>query len=88
MNRFKAMLEFMLRRSGGQFELTHTAAALGITRPTVQSHLRALEISHAVTVVRPFHGGGQLVTPSGDPAYDQRYGNLDVRVCTPAELGP
>ncbi|MEI8038831.1 MAG: ATP-binding protein [Verrucomicrobiota bacterium] len=58
MNRFNAMLEFMLRQSGGQFEVTKTASALGITRPTVESHLRALEITHAVTVVRPFHGGG------------------------------
>ena len=30
-----------------------------LTRPTVESHLRALEITHAVTLVRPFHGGGQ-----------------------------
>ena len=59
MNRFNAMLEFMLRQSGGQFEVTKTATALGITRPTVESHLSALEITHAVTVVRPFHGGGQ-----------------------------
>jgi len=192
MNRFNAMLEFMLRQSGGQFEVTNTATALGITRPTVESHLRALEITHAVTVVRPFHGGGQneivkqpkvyafdtgfvsfargwdplrpddcgtlwehlvlehlqarfpdtpvrywrdkpgrevdfvmahrrdqvdaieckwdpgafdssalklfrsyypkgsnyLVTPSGDPAYGKRYGNLEVHVCTPTELHP
>ncbi|MEI7900918.1 MAG: ATP-binding protein [bacterium] len=191
MNRFNAVLEYLLRQSGGQFEVTKTASALGITRPTVESHVRALEITHAVTVVRPFHGGGQheivkqpkvyafdtgfvsfargwdplrpddfgplwehlvlehlqahfpdtpirywrdkpghevdfvlahrrdeveaieckwdpgafdpaalklfrgyypkgrnyLVTPSGDPAYDKRYGHLDVRVCTPTELG-
>ena len=172
--------------------MTKTATALGITRPTVESHLRALEITHAITVVRPFHGGGQnelvkqpklyafdmgfvsfargwdplrpedcgtlwehlvlehlqahfpdtpirywrdkpgrevdfilarrrdevdaveckwvpgafdstalklfrsyypkgrnyLVTPSGDPAYTMRYGNLKVRVCTPSGLHP
>ncbi|MFI5378194.1 MAG: ATP-binding protein [Tepidisphaerales bacterium] len=190
MNRFNAMLEFLLRQSGGQFEVTKTATALGITRPTVESHLSALEITHAVTVVRPFHGGGQneivkqpkvyafdtgfvsfargwdplrpddfgtlwehlvlehlqarfpdtpirywrdkpgkevdfvlargrdevdaieckwdpgefdnsamklfrsyypegcnyLVSPSGDPAYTKRYGDMEVRVCTPSEL--
>jgi hypothetical protein len=179
-----------LRQSGGQFEVTKAASALGIARPTVESHVRALEITHAVTVVRPFHGGGQqeivkqpkvygfdtgfvsfargwdplrpgdfgplwehmvlehlqahfpdtpvrywrdkqghevdfvlvrrrdevdaieckwdpgaldpaglrlfrsyypkgrnyLITPSGDPAHDTRYGNLAVRVCTPTEL--
>jgi len=192
MNRFNALLEFVMRQSGGQIEMTRTAAALGITRPTVESHLRALEITHAVTLVRPFHGGGQseivkmpkvyafdtgfvsfvrgwdplrnddlgalwehlvlehlqalfpdtpirywrdksgrevdfviaqrrdevhaieckwdpgafdsaalqvfrgyypkgrnyLVTPSGDPAYTQRYGKLEVRICTPSELHP
>ena len=59
MNRFNALLEYMLRQSGGQFEITKAASALGITRPTVESHLRALEITHAVSVVRPFHGGGR-----------------------------
>jgi uncharacterized protein len=189
-NRFNALLEYVLRQSGGQFEVTKTASALGITRPTVESHLSALEITHAATLVRPFHGGGQneivkqpkvyafdtgfvsyargwdplrsddcgilwehlvlehlqarfpdtpvrywrdkagrevdfvlalrrdevdaieckwdptafdstalalfrshypkgrnyLVTPSGDPGYDKRYGKLKVRVCTPSEL--
>ena len=59
MNRFNALLEYLMRRSGGQLEVTRTAAALGITRPTVESHLRALEITSALTLVRPFHGGGQ-----------------------------
>ena len=59
MNRFNALLEYLLRQSGGQFEATRTASALGISRPTVESHLSALEITRAVTVVRPFHGGGQ-----------------------------
>lgn len=58
-NRFNALVEYLLRQSGGQFEVTKTASALGITRPTVESHLAALEITHAMTVVRPFHGGGQ-----------------------------
>ncbi len=59
MNRFNAMLELVLRQSGGQFEFAKAASALGITRPTVESHLRALEITHAATLVRPFHGGAQ-----------------------------
>lgn len=190
LDRFNALFEFLLRQSGGQFEVTKTASAISITRPTVESHLRALEITHAVTVVRPFHGGGQneivkqpkvyafdtgfvsfargwdplrpddfgalwehlvlehlqahfpdtptrywrdkqgrevdfvlahrrdavdaieckwdagafdssalklfrsyypkgrnyLVTPSGDPAYNKHYWNLEVRICTPTEL--
>jgi len=57
-NRFNALFEYLLRQSGGQLERTKTAAALGISRPTVESHLQALEITHAITLVRPFHGGG------------------------------
>jgi predicted AAA+ superfamily ATPase len=59
MNRFNTLFEYILRQSGGQLDVTKTAGAVGITRPTVESHLRALEITHAVTRVRPFHGGGQ-----------------------------
>lgn len=192
MNRFNALFEYLLRQSGGQFEVTRTASAIGITRPTVESHLQALAITHAITVVRPFSGSGQneivkqpklyafdtgfvsfargwdplrqddygplwehlvleylqahfpdtpirywrdkqgrevdfilvhrrdevdaieckwnpdafdaaalklfrsyyplgrnyLVTPSGDTAYTRRFGDLDVRVCTPSELNP
>jgi len=58
-NRFNAFFEYCLRQSGGQFEQTRAASAVGITRPTVESHLRALEVTHAVTLVRPFHGGGR-----------------------------
>jgi predicted AAA+ superfamily ATPase len=58
-NRFNALFEYVLRQSGGQLDRTRTATALGISRPTVDSHLQALEITHAITLVRPFHGGGQ-----------------------------
>ena len=58
-NRFNALFEYVLRQSGGQLEVTRTASALGISRPTVESHLQALEITQALTLVRPFHGGGQ-----------------------------
>jgi len=59
MNRFNALFEYLLGQSGGQFEVTKTASALGITRPTVESHVSALEITNAMTLVRPYHGGGQ-----------------------------
>jgi predicted AAA+ superfamily ATPase len=57
-DRFNALLEYVLRLSGGRLERSRAAAALGVSRPTVESHLRALEITHAVTLVRPYHGGG------------------------------
>ena len=58
-NRFNALLEYVLGQSGGQLEVARAAAALGLARQTVQSHLDAMEITNAVTLVRPFHGGGQ-----------------------------
>lgn len=58
-DRFNALFEYLLRQSGGQFEVTKTATALGIARPTVESHLQALQVTHALTLLRPFHGGGQ-----------------------------
>ena len=58
-NRFNALFEYVLRQSGGQLETSRTATALGIARATVDSHLQALEITQALTLVHPFHGGGQ-----------------------------
>ena len=58
-NRFNTLFEYVLRQSGGQLETTKTASALGISRATVESHLQALEVTQALTLVRPFHGGGQ-----------------------------
>jgi hypothetical protein len=58
MNRFNALFEYVLRRSGGQWDTSKASAALGVARPTVESHVRALETTHAVTRVRPFFGGG------------------------------
>ena len=33
-------------------------------------------------------GRNYLVTPAGEPAYTKRYGNMEVRVCTPSDLHP
>lgn len=59
MNRFNALFEYLLRQSGGLLDVTKTASALGVSRTTVDSHLQALEITQAVTLLRPFHGGGR-----------------------------
>jgi predicted AAA+ superfamily ATPase len=58
-DRFNALFEYVAKLSGGLMEIARTANALGISRPTVETHLRALEITHALTLLRPFHGGGQ-----------------------------
>lgn len=59
LDRFNALLEYLLRQSGGLLDVTKTASALGVSRPTVNNHLKALQITQAMTLVRPFHSGGQ-----------------------------
>ena len=59
MNRFNALFEYIIRQSGGLLEVSGIARSIGITRPTVESHLNALEITNAITLVRPYHGNGQ-----------------------------
>lgn len=58
-NKFTTLFEYVMKQSGGLLEIVRTASALGISRPTIESYLRALEATHAVTLVRPFFGGGQ-----------------------------
>jgi predicted AAA+ superfamily ATPase len=58
-DKFALFFEYLMRQSGGQLEPAKTAGALGIGRPTVESHLRALEITRAVALIRPFFGGGR-----------------------------
>ncbi len=57
--KFNMVLEFVLRQSGGLFEVSRAARELGISRPTIEAHVRALEITHAATVVRPYHRDSQ-----------------------------
>jgi predicted AAA+ superfamily ATPase len=58
-DKFNALFEYIMQQSGGLYEVTRTASALGISRPTIESHLRAMETTHAITLLRPFHGEGQ-----------------------------
>ncbi len=58
-DKFNALLEYIMKQSGGLLEITSMARALGISRSTVENHLRALEATHALTLLRPFHGGGR-----------------------------
>lgn len=57
--KFNALFEYVMKQSGGLFEVTRAAGSLGISRPTVESHLQALAATHVVTLLRPFHAGGQ-----------------------------
>ncbi len=58
-DKFTALFEYVMKQSGGLLETTRAAGALGISRHTIETHLRALDATHTVTLVRPFYGGGQ-----------------------------
>ncbi len=52
---FQKLTELLFIQSGGLFEATSFAAPCGISRPTVQTYLDALEATFLVHVLRPFH---------------------------------
>jgi predicted AAA+ superfamily ATPase len=56
---FLKVLALSCMRNGGQLDITDLAKESGMTRPTVMAHLDAMEISHAIHRLPPFHGGGR-----------------------------
>jgi len=56
---FLALVELLMRASGGLAEITSLSKAAGLTRPTVSSYLDILQVTHLITVVRPYHAGGR-----------------------------
>ena len=57
---FLALFRLLLRQSGGLLNYTQMANSIeSITRPTVISHVAAMQIAHAVHLLPPFHGGGR-----------------------------
>lgn len=55
---FLLLLETLLRQSGSLLEVTSVSRSVGLSRPTVMNYLDVLEVTLALTLVRPFHGGG------------------------------
>lgn len=56
---FLKLLSLLFMQSGGLLEITSLARESGLSRPTVISHLEALTVAHAITIVQPFFGGGK-----------------------------
>jgi predicted AAA+ superfamily ATPase len=56
---FMALLKLIALRNGGLLDITDLGKHAGISRPTVLAHLDAMEISHAILRIPPYHGGGQ-----------------------------
>jgi uncharacterized protein len=55
---FLALVELLLRQSGGVAEVSKLASMTGLSRPTVMSYLDAIEVTQVATVLRPYHAGG------------------------------
>ena len=66
---FLALFRLLLRWSGGQVDYTRLSRLSEISRPTVRSYIEALEVAHAVRLVRPFRGGGAGEIVSRPKAY-------------------
>ncbi|MCD6375083.1 MAG: ATP-binding protein [Caldisericaceae bacterium] len=56
---FLKLFRLVIRQSGSLLEVTHLSKLSGLSRPTVLAHLEAMEISHVLFCLPPFHGGGR-----------------------------
>ena len=69
---FLSLFRLLLLQSGGQLDYSKMANLSEMSRMTVKTHLEAMQISHAVYLLRPFHGGGkrEIVSRSKCYAFD------------------
>jgi len=58
-DKFNMFFEYLLKQSGGLFNAPKASSALGISRPTIENHSRALQTTYTVTLLRPFYGFGK-----------------------------
>lgn len=56
---FLKLFKLLLLQSGSTFEITSLSKQSGLSRPTVMSHIEALQVANAIHVVRPFSGKGK-----------------------------
>jgi predicted AAA+ superfamily ATPase len=54
---YMALLQVLLRQSGGLLDITKLASQTGLSRPTVMHYLDICETTLTVRLVRPHHGG-------------------------------
>ena len=55
---FRTLFRLLLRWSGGQVDYSRLSRLTELSRPTVKTYIEALQIAHAVHLLRPFRGGG------------------------------
>ena len=58
-NGFLTLFNLLLFQSGKAFEITTLSKESGLSRPTVMSHLEALQLANAIHVIKPFYGNGK-----------------------------
>ena len=67
---FLALFRLLLRQSGGLLDYTQMANSVeSITRPTVISHVHAMQITQVAHLLPPFHGGGKREIVSRPKCY-------------------
>ena len=66
---FLSLFRLLLRQSGGQLDYSRLASLSELSRPTVKAHVEAMQIAHAVHLLRPFHGGGRREIVSRPKCY-------------------
>lgn len=66
---FLALFRLLLRQSGGQLDYSQLANLSEMSRPTVKAHIEAMQIAHAIHLLRPFHGGGKREIVSRPKCY-------------------
>ena len=66
---FLTLLRLLLRWSGGQVQVARLARLSKLSQLTVKSYLEALQTSHAIHLLRPFHGGGAREIVARPKAY-------------------
>ena len=55
---FLTLFRLLMRWSGGQVDYSRLSRLAELSRPTVKSYAEALEVAHAIHLLRPFSGGG------------------------------
>jgi len=55
---FLALVELLLKQSGGLFAVSKLASMTGLSRATVMSYLDVIEVTQVATFLRPYHAGG------------------------------
>jgi len=66
---FLTLFRLLLRQSGGQLDYSQLGNLSELSRPTVKNHIEAMQVAHAVYLLRPFHGGGKREIVSRPKCY-------------------